>query len=137
MGETAIRSGLLLSIVFAVGFTGYAAAQSDVCARLSGASIVAQDDENTFLGTISSKFDGKSIFNQFGTYGSEFSGKSIWNKFSQYGSEFSAYSPFNKVSGTPPLIIKGGKVIAYLSANRSLQGAISPNLLKALCEDEL
>ncbi len=132
-----MRSVLLHSFFLTVGLTAYAAAQSDACQRLSGASIVAQDDENTLLGTISSKFDGKSIFNQFGTYGSEFSGKSIWNQFSQYGSEFSAYSPFNKFSATPPFIVKGGKIIAYLSANKALQGAISPNLLKALCEDEL
>jgi hypothetical protein len=108
-----------------------------VCQRLNGARIIAQDDDNTFLGKITSKFDGESIFNEFGSYGSEFSDKSIWNRFSRFGSEFSSYSPFNRFATTPPMIIKSGEVIAYLSANRSLRGAISPNLLKALCEDQL
>ena len=130
------RSALLLLGLVLVA-SSISPAQSEVCTRLSGARIIAQDDENTFLGTISSPLDGKSIFNQFGTYGSEFSSSSIWNQFSTFGSEFSVYSPFNKFSATPPMIVKNGKVIAYLSANRSLQGAISPNLLKALCEDEL
>ncbi len=134
---TSMGPRLLLGVVCAIGLAGNAAAQSDVCQRLSGASIIAQDDDNTFLGTISSKFNGKSIFNEFGTYGSEFSAESIWNKFSQFGSEFSAYSPFNKFSDKPPLIVKGGKMIAYLSANKTLQGVISAHLLKALCEDEL
>src|SRR5438132_370128 len=114
----AMRIALLLAVLQAVGPARDVAAQSELCPRLSGASIIAQDDESTFLGTISSKFQSNSIFNQFGTHGSQFSSESIWNEFSQYGSEFSSYSPFNRFSNTPPVIVKGGEVIAYLSVNR-------------------
>lgn len=104
---------------------------------LSGAVIIAQDDENTFLGKITSVYDTESIFNDYGTHGSEYSSDSIWNQYGTFGSEYSSYSPFNKYTSTPPMIIKNKKIIGYLSANKSLGSAISPNLLKALCKDEL
>ncbi len=109
----------------------------DVCLIVSGAKIIAQDDENTYLGKISNSYDSESIFNEYGTYGSEYSSNSIWNEYSTFGSEYSSYSPFNKYTSTPPMIIKDGKIIGYLSANKSIEASISPNLLKALCEDEL
>ncbi|MEG3789154.1 hypothetical protein V1318_03375 [Lysobacter sp. CCNWLW3] len=126
---------ILFLIVTAVGFNP--AHAQDICSRLNGSVIVAQDSKNTVLGKITNNFDSDSIFNEFGTYGNEFSSDSIWNEFSTFGNEFSSDSPFNEFSSSPPMIIKGGNVIGYLSANKSIRSSISPNLLKALCEDAL
>lgn len=109
----------------------------EVCDLLRGSKIVAQDDKNTYLGKIASAFDGESIFNEFGTYGNEFNAQSIWNQFGTFGNEFNTKSPHNQFTTTPPMLIKNGKVIGYLSANKNLKASISPNLLKALCKDEL
>ncbi|UCV09598.1 hypothetical protein [Dechloromonas denitrificans] len=114
------------------GFAG-----EEVCSIVTGAVIIAQNDENTFLGKVTNTYDSKSIFNDYGPHGSEYSSSSIWNQYGTFGGEYSTFSPFNKYTSTPPMIIKNKKVIGYLSANKSLQSAISPNLLKALCKDEL
>ena len=126
---------LLFLVVTTVGLRP--AHAQDVCSILNGSVIVAQDPNNTILGKITNSFDSDSIFNEFGTYGSEFSSNSIWNEFSTFGNEFNSDSPFNEFSSSPPMIIKGGEVIGYLSANKSIRGSISPNLLKALCKDAL
>ena len=81
----------------------------EVCDLLNGAVIVAQDDENTYLGKIATSFDSDSIFNDYGKYGNQFSSSSIWNQFSTFGNKFNSYSPFNKMPGSPPMLIKGGK----------------------------
>ncbi|MFC1684051.1 hypothetical protein ACFL0R_01085 [Pseudomonadota bacterium] len=109
----------------------------EVCLTVNGAKLIAQDNDNTYLGKISNSYDSESIFNEYGTYGNEFSSSSIWNEYSTFGNEYNSHSPFNEYSSSPPMIIKGGKIIGYLSANKSIKASISPNLLKALCENEL
>ena len=96
----------------------------------NGASIIADDGEQTFLGKIDSAVASDSIFNEFGRYGSEFGAKSIWNEFGRYGSEFATYSPFNEFTSSPPFIVKSGKVIGHLTVNDALHGAVDPNWLK-------
>lgn len=103
--------------------------------KLSGASIIAQDEKQTFLGTISNEFASNSIYNEFGNYGSEFSSSSIWNEFSTFGSEFSSLSPFNEYTSTPPMIVKDNTIIGYLTINGYINGAISPYLLKSKKSD--
>jgi len=110
---------------------------NEVCSIVSGAKLIAQDNENTYLGVISNSYASDSIFNEYGTYGSEYSSSSIWNEYATFGSEYSSYSPFNEYTSTPPMMIKEGKIIGYLSANKSIKSSISANLLKALCENEL
>ena len=110
---------------------------NEVCDLVRGAILLAQDDKNTYLGKITSGYDSESIFNQYGTYGSEYSSTSIWNQYASFGSEYSSYSPHNSYTSTPPMIVKNRKVLGYLSANKSIQSSITPNLLKALCKDEL
>ncbi len=112
-------------------------ADDSVCVAVKGAAVVAQDGENTFLGKVDNKYSSESIFNKFGTFGSRFSSQSIWNKFSTFGGSYGLHSPHNKFSAEPPMLIKRGKVIGYLSANKTITPSISPNLLKALCEDIL
>jgi len=109
----------------------------EVCSILNGSKIIAQDSENTYLGEIKNKYSSDSIFNDYGNYGGEYSSTSIWNQYSTLGNKYSSYSPFNKYTSTPPMIIKNGKVIGYLSSNEGIKPSISPNLLKALCEDNL
>jgi len=117
-------------------FVGNAHA-SHVCLIVSGAKLIAQDDKKTFLGEISDSYVNESIFNQYGSYGSEYSSHSIWNKYATFGSEYSSYSPFNEYTITPPMMVKGGKIIGYLTTNKGMEASLSPNLLRVLCEDEL
>ncbi|MQT77936.1 hypothetical protein [Pseudomonas helleri] len=109
----------------------------EVCSTVNGAVLIAQDDKNTYLGKINNPYDSESIFNDYGTYGSEYNSDSIWNQYATFGSEYSIYSPHNSYTSTPPMIIKNKKVIGYLSANKAMTSSISPNLLKALCKDEI
>lgn len=125
---------LLLAALLSATLPAYAA---DVCTALAGASVIAQDDENTYLGKIANAYDGKSIFNEYGDHGSPYSAKSIWNPYGKFGGEYSMHSPLNKYSSTPPMLVKDRKVLGYLSVNKSNQPSISPNLLKELCKDEL
>ncbi len=94
-----------------------------------GAKIYADDDDNTYLGTIDNEFASDSIFNDFGVYGNEFGAKSIWNDFGSFGGEFSAHSPFNKFSSSSPLIVKNKKIIGRLSVNQFEAGAVDPRWL--------
>ena len=113
----------------------FADAISDICLPVVGGKIIAQDSENTFLGRISSRYDTESIFNKYGAYGSEYSSSSTWNKYGNFGSEYSSYSPNSPYASYPPMIIKGGKVIGYLSANKAIKQSVSLNLLNAMCNE--
>lgn len=125
---------LLLSLVLSLTFS---CAQADICSDVRGAKIIAQDDAHTYLGKIANAYEADSIFNTYGSYGSSYSDKSIWNTYGQFGSEYSNYSPLNKYTDKPPMLIKNGNVIGYLTANNYVKPGISPNKLKALCEDVL
>jgi len=129
-----MKYGVLFAVICLLAIPNISNAQdlSDLVNYLRGAKIIGQDNKNTYLGKLSNEFDSESIFNEFGTYGNEFSSSSIWNEFSTFGNEFNSYSPFNEFSSNPPMLIKNGKIIAYLTVNKSIKGAISPNLLKAV-----
>ncbi len=98
--------------------------------RFDGASIIADDDEKTFLGKIGSAVAGDSIFNEVGRHGSEVASKSIWNEVGRYGSEVARHSPFNEVTSSPPFIVKNGKVLGRLTVNDVLRSAVDPDWLK-------
>lgn len=103
----------------------------DICEAIEGAKVIA--DDGKYLGKICSSFDSESIINEFGSYGNEFNSNSIWNEFGTYGNEFSNLSPFNEFTSTPPMIIKNGLVIGYLTKNKSLKNAVDPHILLS-CE---
>jgi hypothetical protein len=107
------------------------------CEAYRGAGIFAQDGDHTYLGKIAVTTDGESIFNDLCPYGDPLSDKSIWNEFSKFGNSFDGLSPFNETSPTPPLIVKDGSTIGYLSANKNIPNAISPSSLKELCQGSL
>ena len=84
---------------------------------------MADNDENTFLGTFEDESKSDSIFNDSGSYGSTFSSTSIFNQFSKYGSEFSSYSAFNTFASHPPIIMDhNGNVYGVLSINSFAKG---------------
>ena len=115
-------------------FTFSAVTQAEqLCNLVEGATLIAQDGENTYLGKLGSKYDSDSVFNNYGAYGGEYSAESIWNKYGQFGGEYSTYSAFNQYTSTPPMIIKNKQIIGYLSANKAMANSVSPNLLKAVC----
>ena len=123
--RTATLVGLI--ILFAVA-TSPAQAQT-LCEVVHGATVVAQDGE--FLGIIGSEAETDSILNEYGTFGSEYSSDSIWNEYDTYGGEYSSLSPFNRYTSTPPVLVKDGKAIAYLTVNRALEPAVNPYVLKS------
>jgi hypothetical protein len=105
---------------------------SEIIFLLKGASVFAQDDEQTYLGKIDNKYNFESIFNEYGTYGNEYSSKSIWNEYSKFGNKYNLLSPFNDYSSSPPMIIKNGKILGYLTTNEFILGGISPYILKGI-----
>jgi hypothetical protein len=72
-----------------------------------------------FLGNVNrNKFDADSLINPYGTYGNRFAAESIFNKYSQYGSPYGTESPYNKFSTTPPVFVKDGGSLGYLTVNQ-------------------
>ena len=97
---------------------------------LEGAIVVADDGQA--LGKITTnQFDTQSFLNQFGAAGNEFNSNSILNQFGKYGNEFSALSPFNRFSATPPRIIRGNRVLGYLTRNAAKAPRLDPDVLLA------
>ena len=97
--------------------------------NLEGALILSQDD--AFLGKISKKsHSGDSISNEYGEHGSEYKENSIFNKYRKYGSELSNLSPYNPVASKPPMIHKDGKLIYYLTVNKTIFPRLDPHLLE-------
>ncbi len=119
---------LILSFLLCVSGVAYA---QDLCQIISGASVVA--DDGKFLGKLTSQYSSDSILNEYGTHGSQYSSDSIWNQYGTYGSAYSSLSPFNQYTSTPPVLVKSGKVIARLTANKNLRGALNPYVVKS-CE---
>lgn len=104
----------------------------EVAALLKGASIIAQDDKKTPLGMIDNELFKESIFNELSKAGNKYMADSIFNEFGRFGSETGEFSAFNENSKKPPMIVKDGKVIGYLTANKTIRGGISVPALLAL-----
>ena len=92
---------------------------------LNGSIIIAQDNNNTFLGKISSSYDYQSIFNEYGSFGNKYSTKSIWN-------QLSIYYTFDELSTRPPMIVKNDRIIGYITTNKEIRGGVSPYTIKEL-----
>lgn len=81
-----------------------------------------------FLGNVNrNKFDRTSLLNPYGQYGNRLAPESIFNKFSQYGSPFGTESPYNKFSTTPPMFVRDGKSLGYLTVNQYLTPRLDPD----------
>lgn len=117
---------VLIALIFLVSVSPSRA--QDVCEIISGAAIVAQDGQ--YLGRIASNYDSESVLNEHGQYGSKYSSNSIWNEYGTYGGQYSSNSPFNPYTSSPPIVIKNGKTIAYLTVNKIMSAALNPYVLK-------
>jgi hypothetical protein len=101
--------------------------------RFEGAMIIADDYTNTYLGSVGSKSDAESVFNEEGSYGSATSLDSVWNTKGIFGSEHSIYSARNPRTPSPPMLMKDGMVVAYLTDNLSIRDGISLESLTERC----
>lgn len=99
---------------------------------LAGAALVAND--GTFLGYWTSQYDTNSLFNPYGPYGSKFQIGSIWDSFGNYGSQHSIYSPWNPYSTQPPIFVRDGQALCYLSVNTVLSPRLDPRVLYAFMQ---
>ena len=100
----------------------------DSIQAVEGADIFAAD--NQFLGRISrNAYDQYALANKYQPHGSPYSQTSIFNKYGKYGSQYNALSPFNEYSRTPPRIVQGKKVVAYLTANQFITPRVDPKAL--------
>ncbi len=80
------------------------------------------------LGSVNrNRFDANSLVNPYGLYGNRFAAESIFNKFSQYGSPYGTESPYNKFSTTPPMFVKDGESLGYLTVNEYLTPRLDPD----------
>lgn len=81
-----------------------------------------------FLGNVNrNRFDNNSLSNQYGPFGSRYGAESIFNKYSQYGSPYGSESPYNKFSTSPPIFVKGGESLGYLTVNQYLTPRLDPD----------
>lgn len=94
------------------------------------------EDHDVFLGKLNaSKYDSKSIWNEYGTYGSEYNANSIWNEYGTYGSEYSSYSPFNSYASYPPVIVdEEGNFYGYFTVNKYKSKRANFDLVNIICE---
>jgi len=111
-----------------------AAVRVKVVEAYGGASVLSTDpltEEVAFLGTIEDEFAPDSIFNPYGSYGSPYAAESIWNEYGSYGGAYASSSPFNRFSTSPPVIVKGRKVIGRLTVNKLVSGGLDPAWLRS------
>jgi len=103
------------------------------CADFDGAYVLGQDASNTYLGFFGSEFAFESIMNPFGPYGSEFRSDSVRNEFGQFGSPFNTFSANNSFASFPPVILRRGDFIAYLTTNPLRRPGVSLADIDASC----
>jgi hypothetical protein len=96
------------------------------CANLNGASVFSQEPNPVYLGFFGSASAASSIENTAGPYGSTSSATSVRNTASAYGSSTGTYSAMNAAATLPPLIVKYGLTIGFLTTNANLQSADYP-----------
>ena len=98
--------------------------------------IYGGEDHDVFLVKLNaSKYDSKSIWNEYGTYGSEYNTNSIWNEYGTYGSEYSSYSPFNSYASYPPVIVdEEGNFYGYFTVNKYKSKRANFDLVNIICE---
>lgn len=98
--------------------------------------IYGGEDHDVFLGKLNaSKYDSKSIWNEYGTYGSEYNTNSIWNEYGTYGSAYSSYSSFNSYASYPPVIVdEEGNFYGYFTVNKYKSKRANFDLVNIICE---
>lgn len=64
------------------------------------------------------------------TYGSQCSSTSIYNPYSTWGRRYSDRSAFNPYANCPPVLEKGGTVLAYFTVNRFTTPYVTPQVVE-------
>ena len=103
------------------------------CDDLDGARIYSREEPSVYLGFLGSATADDSINNSSGSYGSTSGTNSVRNSSGDYGSSSGVYSSQNAAAVTPPMLVKLGNTLAYLSSNSVLQGVYSLATLDAVC----
>ncbi len=103
------------------------------CDQLDGASVYSQEEAPIFLGFFGSQFAMRSIYLTAGDHGSSTSTRSMRNKSSSYGSTFGPYSANNTSSTLPPIIVRNGVTLGYVTTNKNLFGGYSLSTIDASC----
>jgi hypothetical protein len=122
----ALSRALLAGLLAA---SGAGAQAQTLCDQLADAWLIASD--RTFLGEVSDGLNQDSLFNRYGPHGTKTGVASIWNESSLYGSPVSAASAFNKYASTPPVLVRDGSPLAYVTTNPSIQPRVSPDQLRS------
>ncbi|AXK43855.1 hypothetical protein [Erythrobacter aureus] len=125
-------SAVPLALAASPALAQVTAGAPEACYTLDGARII--HDNGSYLGKIAGPYDPESIFNEYREYGSPYR-NTIWNEYREYGSPYRQSSAFHPTTRTPPMIVKGGKLLGYLTVNKSLRGAIHPVMLGITCYD--
>jgi len=88
-------------------------------------------DDGKFLGVASSsKLATDGVCNEISAYSGPIGSDSIFNQVGTYGSEVSSKSAYNTITTTPPrLRCESGKLLNPVTKNRTLAGAIDPDVL--------
>ncbi len=124
-----MRSILILALLI-LSTNSYA---QIACFTLNGASVYSNESQPKYLGFFGNSYAGDSIMNQFGSYGSRYASSSVRNQFGTFGSNYSSLSANNSFTSTPPMIIKGGQLIGYLTANKYISNGVSLDQIDSLC----
>ncbi len=105
------------------------------CSSLNGASIYSQDTPSIFLGFFGTSTASLSINNPMGDYGSNIATNGIRNKLtSRYGSTTGTYSSNSSSAFYPPIIVKGGVTLGYLTTSVLFSdGAFPLTAIDAAC----
>ncbi len=74
-----------------------------------------------------------SIWSPLSDYGSAHSPKSIWNERGLYGSVKSNYSPYNPKAKYPPRVVGNGKLLGYLTVNKSNPNRLEGSIADLIC----
>ncbi len=116
---------LITLVLFTLAFFSPTKAKAITCADLNGAYLYSQEDTPVYLGFFGNRFASESIYSRFGDYGSQHSSQSVRNTFGTYGSRFGTYSHMNRFTQNPPVILKDGVILGYLTVNQSIFGGIT------------
>ncbi len=106
------------------------APSGNLCTQIAGSRIVASD--NTFIGSLTNKYNNESVLNTYGDYGSKYSAKSIYNTYGDYGSKYSNKSAYSPYTSTPPKIFLANGTFLWLTVNTTIaaNSSVHPDFLK-------
>jgi hypothetical protein len=123
-------SRIVLFVFLMVSASSYAQVS---CYSLDGASVYSNETQTRFLGFFGSAYASDSIMNRYGSYGSQYSSTSVRNQYGTYGSSYSSLSANSSYTSTPPLILKNGQLIGYLTVSNLISGGVSLAQIDASC----